>query len=433
MPKLYYNSSLLAAARRFWYNNEPGTLSVGEYQVTRQAMYMYGGPSPEYACEECQRYEWLSRVFQRNMFREHKMRDKSRYKMARNICSRQGKEEWTHNHQNFMFSTAVTDDVNAPRVFMLHCKRGEDIIFGHYCDQSSLAFMRTLARACQYDLRLNIKGVNWANYDLILTFDNETIPAIPKGVGIPIVVYLHDLWKYHDVRQARLTRLSPDYIYTPYPIAWERDYKIPDGCKIYHKSQSGGQFFTRPNLNKKGLDLILLGTMGSPIYSPRVRLAAQIRAIPKGRYKIKTTHAAGSIRARHEGPNIAGQLHLTNAYSAMIGTAKFAMFGEIDHPIQTAFMKHYELLGSGAIPIFPDAPVLKRLGVKAGEHFIPIDEVRDNNRVLMHYLDNYDRYKHIAANAVEWHKEHDRSYLFETFENIICNAIGDKYPRRVLT
>ena len=94
--------------------------------------------------------------------------------------------------------------------------------------------------------------------------------------------------------------------------------------------------------------------------------------------------------------------------------------------------KYYEALGSGAIPIFPEVPDLKLLGIKPFEHYIPLSEVEGDNEKLAFYLDHYQEYKHIAESAVNWYRQNSDKMLFEGFEEVVRSITKYEYPKRLV-
>jgi hypothetical protein len=89
-------------------------------------------------------------------------------------------------------------------------------------------------------------------------------------------------------------------------------------------------------------------------------------------------------------------------------------------------------LGSGAIPIFPEVPDLKLLGVKPFEHYIPLSEIEDNPERLTYFLDHYNDFKYIAQNAVDWYKKVSDKMTFNDFENLIREITVFQFPQRLI-
>jgi len=113
-----------------------------------------------------------------------------------------------------------------------------------------------------------------------------------------------------------------------------------------------------------------------------------------------------------------------------LGSAKYTIFGRMKYPILV--WKYYETLGSGAIPIFPEVPDLKLLGVKPFEHYIPLSKIEGDSERLKYFLDNYDKYKYIAENAVRWYEQNENKLLFGDFEEVIRELTNYKYPKRLI-
>jgi hypothetical protein len=72
------------------------------------------------------------------------------------------------------------------------------------------------------------------------------------------------------------------------------------------------------------------------------------------------------------------------------------------------------------------------LGVKPWVHYIPLSEVWQRNARLMELLAAYDSYRYRAVNAVCWYQANADRLLFETFEDLIQQVTGGKYPRRLV-
>jgi len=94
--------------------------------------------------------------------------------------------------------------------------------------------------------------------------------------------------------------------------------------------------------------------------------------------------------------------------------------------------KYYEVLGSGAIPIFPEVPDLKLLGIKPFEHYIPLSEIEGDNNKLAHFLSHYDDFRYIADKAVKWYKEASNKMIFENFEELIGKITNYNYSKRLI-
>jgi len=146
-------------------------------------------------------------------------------------------------------------------------------------------------------------------------------------------------------------------------------------------------------------------------------------------FRVCFHHKAGSRRTKHSLSNRAGPY--ANAWSEFLGSARYVVFAGIAEEPQAVFFKYYEVLGSGAIPIMPNAPDLKLLGVEPWIHFIPLDSVWKNNTQMQFYLSHYDEYKHIAESAVRWHQENADKLLFDGIEDLVQEITNGKYPRRL--
>jgi len=419
------SSALMLWAREWWFNNEEGTLLDGV--VTRAAVDTYGGPNPEFnTCEQCQRVEWKARLTQTPLKVRHTCPTSQ---LCQQYCDRQGDDRWTHFHQNFHFARGVDKALNAPRCLMIQPPKGYAFLTTHSCDQATQVFLRQFARACQYDLVKQGEAVAPSKYDFVF-FVNNGVPPVPhKPIGPASIVYCHDLWKRREERQVVLDAWQPDVIWTPFPSSWKRHYRIPKDTEVIFRPVPASMFFTRPNLEEKELDLLVIGAAGEGIYSPRLRLSKMLAPLAK-ECLVQFHHAAGAKRSRWNGPND-GEMPYNSAWSAFLGRAKFVAFAGIDDDPQPAFFKFYEVLGCGAVPIMPEAPDLAEIGVVAWEHYVPLEALptRDDFKRV---LSDYEGYKHLAYNAVEWTKNNADTLLFDGFEKMVRTLTEERYPRRLV-
>ena len=416
--------NLLSAVREFWYNNTPGEFNG----VSRSEIHTYGGPNPKFKCAICQESEWMSRVTQTNLYTNHKCPTSNTCQLH---CKRQGDELWTNLHQNFWYVGGCDPKLNAPKILLIHCPRGHKYINTYNCDHSTKVFLRRMAQACQFDMVTEQnKNIDWSMYDGAMFFTTGQVPKIKTPV--PVIAYAHDLWKHHEIRQDMIDFYQPDILLTPYPTPWRAHYKLPKKTEVIFHPISASQFFTRPNLNrKKPFDLIVAGSMGHNIYEPRLTLDRQIKQLSG--YKIKYSHHPGSKRAYTEGPISSGDVHYMNKWSEFLGSGKFVIFGPIALEPQAVFHKHYECMGSGAIPIIPEAPDLRLLGVEPMVHYIPVQEVMGNNKRLTEILGSFEDLRYVAKNAVKWHEQNADRMLFDGFEDVVQKLTGYRYPRRLTT
>jgi hypothetical protein len=252
----------------------------------------------------------------------------------------------------------------------------------------------------------------------------------------------HDLWLDDAGYQWVIDWLKPDVLLVPYPTPWRENIRLPSQTRVVFSPFAPSLFFTRPNLNwaKKQIDLLVIGKLrgsrGSWIYKPRIQLDKQIRQINRS-YNIEFSHKVGACRhfsntgTLEKGSN--GLIRYLNQWSAFLGSAKYVIFGRLASRVHKFVLgKYYETLASGAIPIFPEVPDLKLLGVSPFEHYIPLSEVEGRNDRLSYFLDHYDDYRHIAQNAVKWSVLNMDRMLFDDFESLIHEITCRKYPKRLI-
>lgn len=417
--------SLLHEARQFWYNNTPGAFRLGRAKINRRQFQVYGGPSGELRdCKICQRSEWLSRVMRQNKFEKHKCPTAS---VAEERCEKQGDLLWENWHQDFTYAYRTDASLAAPRCAFLITKLAKSRFSNHICDQGVINLRRQLAQACQVDLITNVSR-DMSKYDFMFMMCRPGY--IFRRPDIPIVMYAHDLWKQHDELQRTIDHVRPDYFLTPFPSSWTSKYKLPPRTKVRFYCLSASQFFTRPNLVRgKTKEIILAGTINPAIYAPRKKLHDYIKSAA-GEKRVTFWRNVGHIRNRHTGPAKVGKLRYLGWWSALLGEHKYAMFGEIADSPQPTFFKHYELLGSGAVPIFPVSPDFHYLGIKPMVHYVPLRTITGGSDKLRHILSHYPEYRRIAVNAVRWHKRNSHRMLFDRFEDLVVEVTGAKYPRR---
>ncbi len=430
-------SDLVKRVREFWYNNIPGDFDLDGEKISRKDIFTYGGPNPKFTCPICQKSEWLSRVCQKNLFIPHNCHQSDE---CEDLCQKQGDEMWTHYHQNFDFSVGVDQDLKAPKCAFIRKNIDENKVSSRTTDIGKLVAIRRIAYSFQRDIIDKPNGINWDNYDFCW-IDISTFPHKFKRPNIPIILYGHD-FEINDKRfQWAIDWLAPDIFLTSYPSKWKESFNFPKKTKIIFYPLFDSLFFARPNLDekKKEFDLLVIGAAGvNQTYKPRLELSKQISKLPD-KYKIEFSHSAGADNANKKGPTIrkdarTGEpIRFLNKWSEYLGSAKYVIFGRIkDFKKQFLVMKYYETLGSGAIPIFPEVPDLKLLDVKPFEHYIPLSEVEGNNDKLSYYLDNYEKYRRIAENAVEWYKKVSDKMIFNDFEEAIRKITNYKYPKRLV-
>lgn len=434
-------SDLVRETRKFWFDNVPGTMRVDGQDISRRDIYIYGGPNPWITHPQSQAMEWLSRVRQKNLFTPHDSPDEA---ICKRLCGQQGDALWTHHHQNFDFALGCDPALDAPRgILVLPDDIRYQLGFSHYslfknpcCDQFTHVFKRRFARTCQYDVADRGEGIDWRRYDFLFTINIGKNAPFSRP-SLPVVLYGHDLWLDDKPLYQRVVKwLEPDILLTPYPDAWEKNIHYSKNTCIVFMPFAPSMFFTRPNLeNKKSFDLLVIGTL-QPAYLPRLILSDQIRSLCS-RYVIDFSHHMGARRYIWNGSTIQQHrdaiIRYLNQWSAYLGLARYVVFGRVNDGYERVYGKYYETLGSGAIPIFPEVPDLKLLGVKPFEHYIPLAEVEGNNERLAYFLDHYEDYFYIAKNAVKWCKTNMDQMIFCDFEAMIHEITGNKHPKRLIT
>lgn len=423
---------LVEEVRKFWYSNIVGNFNLDGEKISRRDIFVYGGPNPKFTCLICQKSEWLSRVRQKNLFISHSC---NQLKEVQELCSRQGDELWTNFHQNFNFSISCETDLPAPKALCI-IHREKEMFFNPRCEILTSVLRRQLAYTSQIDIVERPIDINWSDYDFLFIVNDGNIPKFSRP-NIPIIMYGHDWWPIDDKgRQWAIDWLRPDIFLTPYPTQWQENFKMPLQTKVDFDPLFDSLFFARPNLGKKELDLLVIGaTTSVSVYQPRIDLDKQISSMSL-RYKIEFSHSAGDGNTFRQGGTLrqdarSGKpIRLLNKWSEYIGSSRYVIFGRMKYPVLT--MKHYETLGSGAIPIFPEVPDLKYLGVRPFNHYIPLSEIENNNQKLTYFLDNYEKYRYIAENAVNWYKENSDKMIFNDFEKTIREATHYKYPKRLI-
>jgi len=451
-PKLFKinSSELIEKVKEFWYSNAqtsapgwgrnevsstgPDYFDLDGEKISRKDIFTYGGPNPKFTCPICQKCEWLSRVRQKNLFIHHHC---PQAKQCQSFCEKQGNDLWTHYHQNFDFSIGCRFDLPAAKCLFLRPNTARDDILKPRCDQGILVNARRFAYVFQRDIIERPVGIKWTDYDFLWVFIDSFNQkfARPK---IPVILYGHDFWTENKMFQWVIDWLKPDVFLTSYPTQWRENFKFPPKTKIVFFPLFPSLFFTRSNLTNKKFDLLVIGATTSPVYKARLDLDKQILQL-KNKYKIEFSHHLGLLGSSWSGPTFyfdaitKSPVYYLNKWSEYLGRAKYVIFGRIADPKkQFLVWKYYETLGSGAVPIFPEVPDLKLLGVKPFEHYIPFSEVENNNEKLTYFLDNYEKYQYIAKNAVKWYQENCDKRLFEEFENLIREITNYKYPKRLI-
>ncbi|MFH1582612.1 MAG: hypothetical protein ABIA08_02545 [bacterium] len=433
-------SELIKEVRKFWYSNIPGDFDLNGEKISRKDIFTYGGPNPKFTCPVCQKSEWLSRVRQKNLFIPHNC---SQVRECEDMCKKQGDELWTNFHQNFDFSIGCDSNLPAPRCLFIGAENKYVVggnLYSHFQNPASNSLMhvlrRRLAYTCQVDVVSYPIEINWGNYDFVFLFLDGYARKFPRP-PVPLIVYGHDFGpsNHRGAIQWMIDWLKPDILLAPCPIQWKEYFKLSPQTEIVFYPFFDSLFFARPNLNEKKLDLLAIGNIESLVNEPRAILSKQISKL-SDRYKIEFSHQIGVFFTVWKGPvyysdpKTKSSVRYLNKWSEYLGTAKYVIFGRCQ--ISNLVMKHYETLGSGAIPIFPEVQDLRLLGVKPFEHYIPLSEVEGNNEKLVYYLDNYEKYKYIAENAVNWYKKNSDKMIFNDFEDLIKKTTKNKYSKRLI-
>lgn len=425
-------SELVKKTRGFWYGNIPGLLDVEGEKISRKDIFLHGGPNPDFTCPVCQKAEWLSRIRGKNLFIDHECKEKEK---CRRLCALQENDLWTHLHQNFNFAIGSDPSLPSPKgIYVMF--GGKESFLNPKCVHRELVFRRQLAYAAQVEAADSPFGIDWKKYDFAFIFFNDCNVKFPRP-DIPVVLYAHDMWpERKEMYQWTIDWLKPDVLLTPYPTQWRESFRLSPNTKVVFTPYLASRFFTRPNLGKKDVDLLVIGATANPIYSPRKLLSEQISRLGCN-YKIEFSHEAGSAFKNWEGPlykedaSGGGEIRLLNKWSEYLGSAKYATFGRIKEKTHQFLLgKYYEILGSGAVPIFPEVPDLKILGVKAFKHYIPLSEIEGDNERLRYILGHYDEFSRIAKNAVEWYENNSDKLLFDDFETLIGEITKNKFPKR---
>lgn len=425
-------NALVKNARAFWYSNTPGYFNLGNEKISREDIFIYGCPNPRFTCDTCQKSGWLSRVRQKNLFTPH---DCPQAKKCEEICKKHGDDLWTNFHQNFDFSLNCDPDLPAPKCLYLVPKYLYHRFLIPVCDQGKLIGRRRMAAIFQADIMQEPPvNVDWSKYDFLFMF-NEGVQPKFKRPDIPVILYGHDFWDTPAGYQWVIDWVRPDVFLTSYPTQWKKHYKFPTNTKILFYPLWPSLFLSRSNLVNKKLDMLVIGSVASPVYKERLALDSQIKSLAN-KYQIEFSHKTGALSSIWEGPteyidpSTKSPVRYLNKWMEYLGSAKYVIFGRMKHDILA--WKYYETLGSGAIPIFPEVPDLDRLGVKPFEHYIPLSEIEGKNNRLEHFLKNYEKYKPIAENAVTWYKDSENKLLIDDFEEIIRGLTGHKYQKRLL-
>jgi len=429
--------SLVYKVRTYWYSNKPGDVIIDGLRITKKQIQTYGGPIPRLGdCPTCQKLEWITRVTGVNHWREHECTgtEKDRtvngvcnYWSAKHLCEMRESDDWTQNHQNFEFVFGVDQEIKASKCLFLlfDCSSMPIRLFRFSsCDNWVGILRRQLAQACQVDAVVyGTQDIDWGKYDFCLI---DMSPGMPRvEVPIPLVLLGYDWIDTSFQYQGHLDYYRPEIFLTPYPCAWQQHYKFSPWTRIRFYSIAPTTFFSRPNVNgEKELDILSIGKAWPGIYNRRITLHAQVMELAD-RYRVEVSKNEGCFAATWDGANYGTEgeefRYYLNAYSRKLGTARYVTYGPVEDEgsIEPMMAKYYECLSSGAIPILPDSPDRKYIGVHPWKHYIPLAEIWQNNDRLCELLDNPQDYIHIAYNAVAWAYENMDRQVFDGFENVV--------------
>jgi len=281
---------------------------------------------------------------------------------------------------------------------------------GHTCSTSEFAREHCIHQGEDYPHL----GQNY----LFAAFTDDKIPA-PKCLMAHSIKGVKHLWSY-SADQGR--------------IAWARQFAIACqydlfgvGVEVQPKEAECYDFIftycTGSNYNPfPRSDTVPLLMYGHDLWKGR-------RKIAKKPFRIYVHNAAGASRSKHMGSIRAGSRPFITAWSEFLGSSRYVIFDGISEEPQPIFFKYYETLGSGAVPIFPNAPDLELLGIEPWKHFIPVEEYRNNNKGLLKLL--REDHSDIARNAVAWYFENADTMLYDWLEDMIHEMIEDNpYQKR---
>lgn len=413
-------SGLVEGARRFWFSSEkPEIFEIEGEKISRKDIFERGGPDRRIQCQVCQRIEWLSRVKKKNLFSAHGCAEEAK---TRGLCESQEDDRSAHLHQNFNFALGISEDIHIPKCISIATDYIFDRLQRRNLDTWSLVWQRILANSCQYDLVKNPKGVDWKKYDIALFFDPDKISVRFERPRLPIIMFGHDFWDPEEYHQWIINWLKPDVLATVYPYEWKTRFRFPKKTEIFFTPFFDTTFFARPNLSDKKYDLVAAGPIDRSFDDDRKELDKDLRSLPE-KYTVEFKYASSSGIQRMERPD--PSLNALNKWSETLGEARFAVFGGMKYKILV--QKYFEVLGSGAVPILPEVPDIELLGIKPFVHYLPLGEKEGRRERLIGYLENYEKYKHIAEKAVAWYKTNSDKMTFSDFAGLILRMTKNKY------
>jgi len=428
-------TDLMQAARAWWFGDVPGDFPLNHGFVSREACYRHGGPSRLLdACEECQESEWLSRACGELLYVPHSC-DAGTSDLAHRRCLAQGDEAWCNLWQDFSFAEGADRALGAPSVLLLEPPKGLEFLRFQGCDVSTLNFLRQFGVSCTYDVRGDAEDVDWRRYDLVFVVNGRTAYRGGKPPdGVPVVMYGHDCYKEAERYQALIDDWRPDHFWCPNMASWRAGFRFPERTRFWFRADGDGTFFSRPNLGPEGKewDLLLVGyAKPAGCYAPRAELARAVHRDLSGEFRVRIETDPGAQLVNWPGPTEAPGICCLNAWSAHLGRARFAMFGETTYKPNWVPRKAYELLGSGAVPIMPYSEDFAALGVTPWVHFIPLSWVTEAP-CMRGVLRDYEFHRAIAERAVAWHRNRLDKLMFDGFEELLLGALEGRYRRRVI-
>ena len=298
------------------------------------------------------------------------------------------------------------------------------------CDAWVLSLRRALAQVGTLETHQPGERPDWSRYDWMWMLAKGY--RFKERPPIPIVMYGGDT-NHGNIQE--MLDMKPDILLSPVPSAWRDNFRISGETRVIFGCRAASSFYARRQAEKR-FDLLVIGALEHPIYIHRRELVAQIKPLAK-KYTIGFSHRFGWLCSHHPGPvqYREGQetVNYLNKWFEFLSSARYVTFGPTSGVAKGyVTIKVYECLGSGAIPILPEVKDFKLLGIEPMVHYIPLSQIWRNNARLEELLNNYSRYKYIAENAVQWHKENVDRMLFADFENLIHELINKRYPRRLL-
>jgi hypothetical protein len=132
-----------------------------------------------------------------------------------------------------------------------------------------------------------------------------------------------------------------------------------------------------------------------------------------------------------EGP-VGGTTAALLAWSRLLGSARFAMFGETIYKPGWVMRKDWETMASGAVPVIPDTPDKAELGILPWIHFIPLADVQGRDEALRGLAREHVALSLIAERAVAYSRGVMDELALGGFEEMLLGALEGRYRGRVL-